>query len=205
MTFQLWILWENVWQQKKCRKRYLNLNDTNKRQVSISNISFTAYFVYSHTFSYKSPTHHTESGLPVVKWVNEQLSGLSLCPLQRAKLNVIITGFANFIDEWSHCDFCFTNFGVILEYLESSITTKEAFFKLSSTWSSQTLSWGIHKVAVAVRWPGKLKSMWRLWCRGGSRGRVQGMRTPPWDDLRFSNTAGMLQKKKELCGLLVLK
>ena len=21
-------------------------------------------------------------------------------------------GFANFIDEWSHCDFCFTNFGV---------------------------------------------------------------------------------------------
>ena len=27
-------------------------------------------------------------------------------------------GFANFIDEWSQCDFCFTNFGVILEYLE---------------------------------------------------------------------------------------
>ena len=23
------------------------------------------------------------------------------------------SGFANFIDEWSHCDFCFTNFGVI--------------------------------------------------------------------------------------------
>ena len=38
------------------------------------------------------------------------------------------TGFANFIDEWSQCDFCFTNFGVILEYLESSI-------RLSSTWS----------------------------------------------------------------------
>ena len=36
----------------------------------------------------------------------------------------------NFIDEWSQCDFCFTNFGVILEYsiLESSI-------RLSSTWS----------------------------------------------------------------------
>ena len=30
-------------------------------------------------------------------------------------------GLANFIDEWSQCDFCFTNFGVILEYLESSI------------------------------------------------------------------------------------
>ena len=43
---------------------------------------------------------------------------------------------ANFTDEWSHCDFCFTNFGVILEYLESSITTKKAIFRLSSTWSS---------------------------------------------------------------------
>ena len=45
--------------------------------------------------------------------------------------------------------------------------------------------------------------------RGGSRGRVQGVRNPPpphppRDDLRFSNTNGILQKKK-LCGLLVLK
>ena len=34
--------------------------------------------------------------------------------------------------------------------------------------------------------------------RGGSRGRVQGVRTPapPQDDLRFSNTTGILQKKK---------
>ena len=39
--------------------------------------------------------------------------------------------------------------------------------------------------------------------RGGSRGRVQGVR-PPQDDLRFSYTTGILQKKK-LCGLLVLK
>ena len=33
--------------------------------------------------------------------------------------------------------------------------------------------------------------------RGGSRGRVQGVRTPPpsWDDLRFSNTTDILQKK----------
>ena len=44
-------------------------------------------------------------------------------------LKINLPGFANFIDEWSQCDFCFTNFGVILEYLESSIT-------LSSTWSS---------------------------------------------------------------------
>ena len=44
--------------------------------------------------------------------------------------------------------------------------------------------------------------------RGGSRGRVQGVRIPPpRDDLRFSNTTGILQKKKtnKLCGLLVLK
>ena len=32
---------------------------------------------------------------------------------------------------------------------------------------------------------------------GGSRGRVQGKRTPPpRDDLRFSNTTGILPKKK---------
>ena len=37
---------------------------------------------------------------------------------------------------------------------------------------------------------------------GGCRGCA-----PPWDDLRFSNTTGILQekKKKNLCGLLVLK
>ena len=34
------------------------------------------------------------------------------------------------------------------------------------------------------------------YCRGGSRGRVQGVRTPsPRDDLRFSDTTGILQKK----------
>ena len=32
--------------------------------------------------------------------------------------------------------------------------------------------------------------------RGGSRGRVQGVRTPrPRDDLRFPNATGILQKK----------
>ena len=39
-----------------------------------------------------------------------------------------MAGFANFIDEWSQYDFCFTNFGVILEYLESIITTKKGVF-----------------------------------------------------------------------------
>ena len=34
--------------------------------------------------------------------------------------------------------------------------------------------------------------------RGRFRGRVQGVRTPsPLDDLRFSNTTGILQKKKK--------
>ena len=35
---------------------------------------------------------------------------------------------------------------------------------------------------------------------GGCRGCA-----PPQDDLRFSNTTGILQKKKKLGGLLVLK
>ena len=36
--------------------------------------------------------------------------------------------------------------------------------------------------------------------RGGSRGRVQGVRTPPppRDDLRFSNTISILQKKNHV-------
>ena len=37
---------------------------------------------------------------------------------------------------------------------------------------------------------------------GGCRGCVP---PPPRDDLRFSNTTGILQKKKKLCGLLVFK
>ena len=35
-----------------------------------------------------------------------------------------------------------------------------------------------------------------LHVRRESRGRVQGVRTPSWDDLRFSNITGILQKKK---------
>ena len=46
----------------------------------------------------------------------------------------------NSIDKWCQFDFCFTNFGVILEYLESSITTKKATFRLSS----KTVSWHVY-------------------------------------------------------------
>ena len=55
-------------------------------------------------------------------------------------------GLQILIDEWSHCDFCFTNFGVILEYLESSITKKKAIFRLSSTWS-----WHVYTIVRDTR------------------------------------------------------
>ena len=47
--------------------------------------------------------------------------------------------FANFIDQWSQFDSCFTNFGVILEYLESSI-------RLSSMWS-----WHVYTIVRDTR------------------------------------------------------
>ena len=70
----------------------------------------------------------------------------------------------NFIDEWSQCDFCFTNFGVILEYSILESFWNIQFWSQVSDFpahgpSMYTLSWGIHKVAVEIRWPGKLKSM----------------------------------------------
>ena len=60
------------------------------------------------------------------------------------KVHVPQAGFANFIDEWSQCDFCFTNFGVIFEYLESSITTKKTFLQPNLTntdteWTKQSV------------------------------------------------------------------
>ena len=41
--------------------------------------------------------------------------------------------------------------------------------------------------------------------RGGSRGRVQGVRTPPRDDLRFSNTTKILQKNINYEGFIGLE
>ena len=63
----------------------------------------------------------------------------------------------------------------------------------------------IPKISPSKNKPPKLV-MQKTLRRGRSRGRVQGVHTlpPPRDDLRFSNTIGILQKKK-LCGLLVLK
>ena len=41
----------------------------------------------------------------------------------------------------------------------------------------------------------ELRAVFKRLYRGGSRGRVQRVRTPPRNDLRFSNTTGILQKK----------
>ena len=67
----------------------------------------------------------------------------------------------------------------------------------------------LHENGVHAQFPAEKKTFdlhqennrryyYRL-CRSGSRGRVQGVRTPPapLDDLRFSNTTGILQKKKK--------
>ena len=59
---------------------------------------------------------------------------------------IIVSGFANVIDKWSQCDFGFTNFGVILEYLESSITMQKAIFRLSSTWF-----WHVYTIVKETR------------------------------------------------------
>ena len=51
------------------------------------------------------------------------------------------------------------------------------------------------------KWIDSLKKMFTALFRGGSRGRVQGVHTPPphpWDDLRFSNTTDILPKKKTM-------
>ena len=61
--------------------------------------------------------------------------------------------------------------------------------------TNETLSQFVHTIAE------KLSSY-----RGGSRGRVQGVRTPPFPEM----TCGFLIqlvfcKKKKICGLLVLK
>ena len=69
-----------------------------------------------------------------------------LCWIVFVPARKIYPVFANFIDEWSHCDFCFTNFGVILEYLESSITTKKAIFRPSNTWS-----WHVYTIVMDTR------------------------------------------------------
>ena len=72
-----------------------------------------------------------------------------------------------------------------------------------SDWST-----GDHVILPNLKWRQylhRLKKIYcRLICRGGFRGRVQGVRTPPppWNDLRVSNTTGILQKgemQKTMC------
>ena len=75
------------------------------------------------------------------------------------------------------------------------------FNNVSSTWN-----FGVHASIIFIITFQVHCRIFTVVCRGGSRGRVQGGAhppTPPWDDLRFSNTTGILQKK--ICGLLVLK
>ena len=71
---------------------------------------------------------------------------ISIQPVEKVKVIIKCPGFANFIGEWSHCDFYFTNFRVILEYLESSITTTKAIFRLSSMWS-----WHVYTIVRDTR------------------------------------------------------
>ena len=44
------------------------------------------------------------------------------------------SGFANFIDEWSQCDFCFTNFKSFWN-IWSQVSQRKKPNRLSSTWS----------------------------------------------------------------------
>ena len=62
----------------------------------------------------------------------------------------ILAGFANFIDEWSQCDFCFTNFGVILEYLESLLLLKKTYFNSRSGVKIYLRKWGYFTPYVTV-------------------------------------------------------
>ena len=71
------------------------------------------------------------------------------------------------------------------------------------SYSSQTKKRSQNAVKIYQNlriWLGSLEFRHLNQCRsrGGSRGRVQGVRTPPLDDLRFSNTTGILPKKKTM-------
>ena len=63
------------------------------------------------------------------------------------------------------------------------------------------------KCVIIIYALGSVHTKFGVWIkgRGRSSGRVQGVRTPLWDDLRFSNATDILKKKKKkLCGLLLL-
>ena len=76
------------------------------------------------------------------------------------KMSDTITGFANFIDEWSHGDFCLQILESFWNIWSQVSQRKKPFSDFPARGRGvYTLSWGIHEVAVAVRWPEKLKSM----------------------------------------------
>ena len=61
------------------------------------------------------------------------------------------TGFANFIDEWSQCDFCLTNLESFWNIWSQVSQPKKPFSDfLVRGPGMHTLSQGIHEVAVAV-------------------------------------------------------
>ena len=104
--------------------------------MACANYSLQSYFFQKEFFSELIVFKHINMDFTI--FFNVILSDLS-------KLYIVVnivtqtSGFANFIDEWSQFDFCFTNFGVILEYLESSI-------RLSSTWS-----WHVYTIVRDTR------------------------------------------------------
>ena len=87
-----------------------------------------------------------------------------------------------------------------------TIEERWAFSWKAKSWFSNVL-FGNFKSTHLKSWGSRLGSLWnhhyctgkRMRCKGGSRGRVQGVRPPPsGDDLRFSNTTGILPKKKTM-------
>ena len=70
-------------------------------------------FVIVQAWNNLPPDFVKNRGVPEAIGVALQ-HAVSSIPGRFSNKYVLASGFANFIDEWSWCDFCFTNFGVIL-------------------------------------------------------------------------------------------
>ena len=64
-------------------------------------------------------------------------------------LKINVPGFANFIDEWSQCDFLESFWNIWIQVSDFPARGPGMY----------KLLWGKHEVTVAVRLPGKLKFM----------------------------------------------